>query len=212
MKRARLFLLRLHERGGWLSVRIAWGPLFAAGSLSVAATGISALSMARLGREELATRGQMVVANNAREQRQRSVDGQAEQAMGPSDFVQRLPGSINLQPILSALQRSASQASVAFAGVLIQERPGTSELLSRVDLSVSLRGSYPKLIQVLAETLSRYPNATLTRASLRRAASPDQVEATMIIALWGSADAMPRATNETTLQADLGSAPTSAGR
>lgn len=189
-----------------------WRPLLAAGVLTVAVAGVAALSSAHLYGQTSVVDAQTGAVRDARERGERSVDGRSLLAPEPSDFVRRLPGSIELQPILSALQRSASEADIVFVGVLVREHPGTKELLSRVDLSVSLRGPYPKVTQVLAEALSRYPNATLSRASLRRAAQSDQVEATMIIALWGAADAMPRAANETTSQADPGLAPMSAGR
>ena len=51
---------------------------------------------------------------------------------------------------------------------------------------LSLRGSHPKLKQVLAEVLGRYPNATLSHLTLRRAESPERVEATMVIGVWGA--------------------------
>ena len=212
MKKAWPLALRLYAEASSRS-RASWGLLLVAGVLMVVICGFAALSSARLDRQNLTLDAQIGAAKDALKQRHRSVDGQTLIAPETQDFVQRLPVSIDLQPILSAVQRSAAEAGLAFVGVLVQERPGTKELLSRVDLSVSLRGPYTRLIQVLAETLSRYPNATLTRASLRRAGGPDQVEATMIIALWGgAAGSVTRVANEAMSQADLASAPISTGR
>ena len=129
-----------------------------------------------------------------------------------SDFAQKLPDVIGVQPMLLSLRRSAADSGATFIGVQVQQRPATKEALARTDLAVSLRGAYPKLAQVLTEALGRYPNATLARASLRRAGSPDQVEATFVIGLWG-APTVPQTTMSAGARIpDAASSPVSAWR
>lgn len=110
----------------------------------------------------------------------------------PSDFVAHLPASIDLQPILSEIQRRAAEAEVVFAGVQVQQRPASADQLARADLTMSLRGSYPHLKQALAEVLARFPNATLSRLTWRRATTgPNDAEATTVLSLWAAASTAP---------------------
>ena len=105
----------------------SWGLLLAAGALTVATCGFAALSSARLDRQNLTLDAQVRAAKDALKQRKRLIDEQSSIAPSTHDFVQGLPDSIDLQPILSALQRSAADAGVAFVGLLVQERPVTKE-------------------------------------------------------------------------------------
>lgn len=118
----------------------------------------------------------------------------ASSAAPATDFAAHLPASIELQPVLSQIQRRCAEAEVVFVGVQIQPRIAQSEQLARTDLTVSLRGSYPKLKRVLAEVLDRFPNATLAHLTWRRSTGATDVEATVALALWGGATAAAAAT------------------
>ena len=120
-----------------------------------------------------------------------------------TDFVRRLPEAAQVQPVVAELQRSSSGASATLGGVQLQQRAATPEQLGRAELTVSLRGSYPNLKRVLAETLDRFPNLTLRRIHLRRTAAPTELEASVVLGLWGSA------AGSTT--AGTGSAPSTGG-
>ena len=107
---------------------------------------------------------------------------------GPApDFVQRLPAVPDARAVLVELDRSARSAGVALGSVQVQERAASAEQLARADMTVSLRGSYPKLKQVLSDVLGRFPNISLVQWRLRRATQPADLEATMVLALWGAA-------------------------
>jgi hypothetical protein len=107
---------------------------------------------------------------------------------GPApDFVQRLPPVPDVRAVLVELERSARSAGVALGSVQLQERAASAEQLARADMTVSLRGSYPKLKQVLSEVLGRFPNIGLVQWRLRRASQPADLETTMVLALWGAA-------------------------
>ena len=166
---------------------VAWATVLAVGFMAVALTSIASLSLARLApelqRERTDARSLVESHWHGDVRTQSNLTPAARDSS--LDFAQQLP-PLDLQSILSTVQRSASEAGVVFAGVQIQDRRASQELLARADLSVSLRGAYPKLIQVLSDVLSRYPNATLARASLRRQGPPDQIDATVVIALWGA--------------------------
>jgi len=111
-------------------------------------------------------------------------------AQNLGDFTARLPSTLNTEPTLAKLQRSCTQADVKLLGVQVQHRAGTAEQLARAELSVSLRGRYPAIKQVLGETLSQQANLTLHRLSIRAladgAAPPGEVEASMQLTLWGA--------------------------
>lgn len=118
----------------------------------------------------------------------------ASSAPPATDFAAHLPASIEIQSVLSQIQRRCAEAEVTFVGVQIQPRIAQSEQLARTDLTVSLRGSYPKLKRVLAEVLDRFPNATLAHLTWRRSTGATDVEATVALALWGGATAAAAAT------------------
>ena len=102
------------------------------------------------------------------------------------DFVHSLPGAVDAQAALAMVNRSSADAGVALISVQLQSRAETTALLSRTDLLVQARGSYPKLKQVINDVLGRYPNATLNHLNLRRNGPLDQAEATVVIGMWGA--------------------------
>lgn len=111
----------------------------------------------------------------------------------PADFSTRLPYLIDVPAVLLTIQRSCKEADVIFGGLQVQQLSTTPEQLPRVGVTLSLRGSYSKLKQVLADVLGRFPGATLSRMSLRRGTAPADLEATVALALWGRAAGSPAA-------------------
>lgn len=104
----------------------------------------------------------------------------------PTDFAHFLPASIDIQPVLAEVQRAAFDLGLVFSGVTVQHRAPTAEQLARSELTVSLRGSYPKLKQLMAAVLDRFPNATLSRLTLRKTPSATDLDATMALLVWGA--------------------------
>lgn len=104
----------------------------------------------------------------------------------PTDFVHSLPASSDIQPVLAEVQRAAFDLGIAFSGVTVQHRAPATQQLARSDLTLSLRGSYPKLKQLTAVVLARFPNATLSRLTLRKTASATDLDATMALLVWGA--------------------------
>lgn len=93
------------------------------------------------------------------------------------DFTQRLPAAIAVEPVVRELQRSSAALGVAFVSVSNAGRAATLQTLGRGELAITLRGAYPKLKTVLAETLDRFPGLIVQRLTLRRMATPTDLEA-----------------------------------
>ena len=102
------------------------------------------------------------------------------------DFTRRLAQVPDVYGVLTELERSSSNAGVALGGVQRQELAAGIERLARTDLTFSLRGSYPNLKLVVLDVLGRFPQATMAQWRLRRATRPDDIEATLVLSLWGT--------------------------
>jgi len=101
------------------------------------------------------------------------------------DFSITLPTAPLASDLLAELQRASTEAAVALSTVQFQPSPTTSvEQLPHISLAVSLRGTYPKLKNVLSDLLDRYPSVTVHRLSLRRLGSPQDVEASVTLVAW----------------------------
>ena len=99
------------------------------------------------------------------------------------DFAQGLPEASSIDAIVRELQRASADVGVAFVSVSSTPRAATPQTLGRTELSVSLRGAYPKLKTVLAQTLDRFPNLLVQRLTLRRMATPVDLEARVDLVL-----------------------------
>ena len=93
------------------------------------------------------------------------------------DFTQRLPAAMVVEPVVRELQRSSAALGVAFVSVSSAGRAPSLQTLGRGELAITLRGAYPKLKTVLAETLDRFPELIVQRLTLRRMATPADLEA-----------------------------------
>ena len=181
------FALRRHSQRLLHSRRAPWAALALGVVAALAALGMALLALRHSAAEEQALAASAESLRTQIEAAARVASG-ATRAEPPADFVRgRLPGTPDVRPLLSELERSTASAGVALGSVQLQERAATAEQLARADVTASLRGSYPNLKRVVADVLGRYPNATLVQWRLRRATQPGDVESTMVLALWGAA-------------------------
>jgi hypothetical protein len=118
-----------------------------------------------------------------------------QSVVGPvsADFTRHLPSTLDVQPVVSQLQRSCAQAGIELASVQIQQQAATVDRLARTDLNISLRGNYPATKTVLAEVMGRYSNISLRRLSMRSSlqgqptnTTHTETEITAVLALWGA--------------------------
>lgn len=108
------------------------------------------------------------------------------------DFARNLPETAPADAVARDLQRFSTSVGAVFVAVDVTPRAATTATLGRVDLSVTLRGEYPKLKAVLAQVLDRYPNLVVQRLSLRRAGSPADLEAAVALSLLSRPAPAPR--------------------
>lgn len=175
---------RMRVERAWSIGTTPWWLGFAGSVLAMVLAMTAALLWSRFTDQEAIVRLQIQAAQESLDRRARA--SPAEFAPAPTDFTQRLPDAVDIQAVVATVQLAAIEAGVTFSGMQLQPRAATPDLLSRNDLMLSLRGSHPKLKQVLAEVLGRYPNATLSHLTLRRIGAPEQVEAAMVIGVWGA--------------------------
>ena len=169
--------------------RAPWAAFAVGVVVALAALGAALLALHRSAAQEQALATSVQDLRTQLEATAR-VAGEVTPAEPPTDFVRGLlPGTPDVRPLLIELERSTASAGVVLGSVQLQERAATAEQLARADITASLRGSYPNLKRVVAEVLGRYPNATLVQWRLRRVAQPGDLEATMVLALWGGASA-----------------------
>lgn len=126
------------------------------------------------------------------DQAKRTLNNEISPVKASLDFARRLPSTVDARTLLQELGRSVATTTASLTSVQLQERAATFEQLARSEVTVSLRGSYPQLKQVLADVLARFPNVTLAQWRLRRTGQQNEVDATMTLVLWGApATAMP---------------------
>ena len=99
------------------------------------------------------------------------------------DFAQGLPEASSVDAVVRELQRSSAEVGTAFVSVSSTPRVATQQTLGRTELSITLRGAYPKLKTVLAQTLDRFPNLVVQRLTLRRMVAPVDLEAHLDLVL-----------------------------
>lgn len=168
----------------WSIGTAPWWHVFASSVLAIVMAMTAALLWQRLIAQEAVARSQIQSAQEALDRRTRAMP--TAFAPVPTDFARRLPEAVDIQAVVATAQLAATEAGVTLVGMQLQQRSATSDLLARNDLTLSLRGSHPKLKQVLAEVLGRYPNTTLSHMTLRRNGAPEQAEATVVIGVWGA--------------------------
>jgi hypothetical protein len=109
------------------------------------------------------------------------------------NFIDQLPSALDPQSVLSEIRRSCVAEDTALGGVQIQPRAIVGDQLTRTDLTLKVRGAYPKLKRILAGVLGRFQSTTLVHLALHRATTSQDAEATMVIALWARPSTSTRA-------------------
>lgn len=106
-------------------------------------------------------------------------------AVPAPDFVERLPALPRVGEFMHSLEVAAKQADVRLVSAQVTpEHQRGSPDLQTVDLSLSLRGTYPGLKRTLGDILAQFPEATLSRMSLRSPTPGEEVEAVWQVKLW----------------------------
>jgi len=101
-----------------------------------------------------------------------------------SDFTQSLPKAISMDGFVQTLQRSAQAFNASMISVSSEPRNQTPTTLPKLNVSITLRGTYPALKSTLSEALSRYANAVVQQIAFKRdAALPGSEEMTIQLAL-----------------------------
>jgi hypothetical protein len=93
------------------------------------------------------------------------------------DFAEELPINPSIDPIVREFQRAGTELGVAFVSVSSTPHVATVQTLGRTELTIALRGTYPKLKGVLAVALDRFPALLVQRLSLRRTTAANDLEA-----------------------------------
>ena len=104
-----------------------------------------------------------------------------------ADFVQRLPPAPDVRPLLAELERSSSAAGGTLGGIQFQEHAAAIDQLARTEVTVLLRGTYPAHKQVILDTMARFHGATLAQWKSRRTSQSGEVDATVVLSVWGAA-------------------------
>ena len=108
----------------------------------------------------------------------------AASAATAPDFTATLGAPLAAAQLVQELQRACVQANATLAGVQATERRATRDELGRLDLVVSLRGSYPNTKQVLKQVVERFPGVTVQRLRMRRNASSSDTETSVTLSAW----------------------------
>lgn len=119
-----------------------------------------------------------------------AIDLRAGQSSRP-DFAQRLSRALAAAPLLDEFQRAAVEAGVSLSAVSTDVRTPGERTLGRLQTVVMLRGSYPTVKSAMAQVAARFPNLVFQRVSVRRLATPNDVEARVDVMLPAPAERRP---------------------
>ena len=116
-------------------------------------------------------------------------DINAAKAISEQDFTHRLPAASQLttraHTLIESSQRAAAARGVQWLAVTGTPLPSNERSLAKLDVSLTLQGSYPQVKAVLADALSRTPPVVFKQLELRRAATGGDVEAQLSLMLIG---------------------------
>lgn len=93
------------------------------------------------------------------------------------------PWPSDSQALLAQIQQSAQPLNVAVTSFASSTKPATTSTLGVGDLSLTLRGPYAGIKQVLSDLLDRTPSAVLEHLTLRKSQFPNDLEAQVRIRL-----------------------------
>lgn len=111
-----------------------------------------------------------------------------------SDFLATLSGARgSAEQAIATVDHTARALGVSLASVSTTRTEPTPQSLGRLELSITLRGSYTNLKQVIAETLDRFPAAVLQQLAFRRAAPGTDLEAQVRLTLLSAPAPQPPA-------------------
>jgi hypothetical protein len=112
------------------------------------------------------------------------------------DFTPTLPEFPRTTEVVQSLHRASADARTTLVSLQLQARPATPQQLARAELSVTLRGPYLSVRQVLDDVLGRYAHVGVSRLRMRRApasavaavgsnpAAASEVEASAVLSIW----------------------------
>ena len=165
----------------WATVRRSWSALalLTAGALLTAAVSVWWWGQARQQKLVLADELGRVQAGALR-----ASGLVSEPSIVPTDFTRRLPPMVQVDPVMAGLQRAAAEAGVQLREVQFHPQPATPERLGQTEVTVSLKGRYPKVKQVVGELLSRYSHVTLQRFSATSQEAANDAEFTLTLTIW----------------------------
>ena len=116
-------------------------------------------------------------------------DINAARAIAEQDFTHRLPAASQLttraHTLIESSQRAAAARGVQWLAVTSTPLPSNERSLAKLDVSLTLQGSYPQVKAVLADALSRTPPVVFKQLELRRAVKGGDVEAQLSLMLIG---------------------------
>lgn len=98
-----------------------------------------------------------------------------------SDFSQSLPVSANADAATLVLQNSARSQGAVLMSLAANPRHGTERVLGRIELAVTVGGTYAQIKAVLAAVTQQVPGVLIQRLSLRRTGLPTELEAQLEI-------------------------------
>ncbi|MED5621551.1 GspMb/PilO family protein [Ideonella sp. BN130291] len=85
--------------------------------------------------------------------------------------------SPGLESLVAEFERAGPAANVQVLGLASTATPATAASLGRVDVDVTLAGSYAGMRQVLAEVLARYPAVVVRHLVFRKLNAPTELQA-----------------------------------
>lgn len=140
-------------------------------------------------RAQLSTATTALNARVAQQAQVPTVESPATKIPTGLDFTQRLPMASSLtaraHTLIESTQREARVRGVQWLAVTSAPQPASGRSLSKLDVSLTLQGSYPQVKAVLADALSRTPAVVFKQLELRRAANGGDVEAQLSVMLVG---------------------------
>ena len=182
--------LRRRARAVQLSPAAPWIALAVGCSLALLVLGVALFAVQRSARQQRDLTSRIALLSGqivARESALKPASADKRPEAFATDFTRRLPIAPDMRSLLTELERSTTDAGIALGSIQHQDHPASAEQLARIDVTVSLRGSYPKLKLVVSDVLRRFPGVTLSQWRARRTIQPDDLDSTIVFALWGGA-------------------------
>lgn len=120
----------------------------------------------------------------------------------PHDFTSTLTDTPRTTEVVQSLHRASADARTTLVSLQLQAHPATPQQLARAELSVTLRGPYLSVGQVLDDVLGRYAHVGVSRLRVRRApaatvtagnSAAPEIEVSAVLSIWARPQAAPAA-------------------